>query len=55
VPHVLACWLCHAGNISNPVTRYVFPHALADVVQAVGEADWGDTDEELARLRSRLN
>jgi glycosyltransferase involved in cell wall biosynthesis len=54
VPEVLSFWLCHATNISNPVTRYVFPHPLADVAQAVGEADWGETDEELASLRSRL-
>ncbi len=54
VPHILSCWLCHAENISNPVRRYVFPHSLADVSQAVGAVDWGETGEELARLRSRL-
>ena len=54
LPQVLSFWLCHASNISNPVTRYVFPSPLADVAQAVGEADWAGTDEELARLRSRL-
>ena len=31
-----------------------FPHPLADVGRAVGAADWGETGEELARLRSRL-
>ena len=41
-------------NISNPATRYVFSHPLADVGRAVGAADWGETGEELARLRSRL-
>lgn len=54
VPQVLSFWLCHAANISNPVTRYVFPHPLADVRRAVGAADWGETGEELARLRGRL-
>jgi glycosyltransferase involved in cell wall biosynthesis len=55
VPEVLSCWLCHGANISNPVTRYVFPHPLANVAHAVGAADWGDTDQEFARLRSRLS
>ena len=54
VPQVLSCWLCHAANISNPATRYVFPRPLADVRQAVGAADWGETDAALALLRSRL-
>jgi hypothetical protein len=54
VPHVLSCWLCHAENISNPARRYVFPHGLSAVSEALGSDDWGDTDEELARLRSRL-
>ena len=54
VPEVLSCWLCHTENISNPATRYVFSHPLADVGRAVGAADWGETGEELARLRSRL-
>ena len=55
LPQVLSFWLCHASNISNPVTRYVFPSPLADVAQAVGETDWAGTDEELARLRGRLH
>jgi hypothetical protein len=55
VPEVLSCWLCHAGNISNPATRYVFPHALADVAAEVGAAAWGDTDAEVARLLDRLS
>jgi glycosyltransferase involved in cell wall biosynthesis len=54
VREILSCWLCHDANLSNPVTRYVFPHRLADVSRAVGEADWGATDEELARLRDRI-
>ena len=54
LPHVLSCWLCHAGNISNPASRYVFPHPLATVAVAVGEAAWGDTGDELERLRGRL-
>jgi glycosyltransferase involved in cell wall biosynthesis len=48
---VLSCWLCHRRNVSNPATRYVFPHPVAEVSRAVGAADWGDTDEELERLR----
>lgn len=54
VREILSCWLCHEANLSNPVTRYVFPHRLADVSRAVGETDWGATDEELARLRNRI-
>lgn len=54
VADVLSCWLCHAANLSNPAGRYVFPHPLASVVEAVGEAAWGDTDAELERLRRRL-
>jgi hypothetical protein len=54
VPQVLSWWLCHSRNISNPATRYVFPHPLVDVRESVGMDDWGETDEELERLRSRL-
>jgi hypothetical protein len=54
VPHVLAFWLCHAGNISNPVTRYVFPQPLAAVRESIGADDWGETDEELERLRTGM-
>jgi glycosyltransferase involved in cell wall biosynthesis len=54
VPHVLSWWLCHAGNVSNPVTRYTFPQRLADVAAAVGPDHWGDTEDELAALRDRL-
>jgi hypothetical protein len=55
VADVLSCWLCHGANLSNPAGRYVFPHPLASVVEAVGEAAWGDTDAELERLRRRLS
>lgn len=55
VPRLLSCWLCHGANLSNPVTRYVFPHPLADVCREVGAADWGDTEEKLAQLRDRLS
>lgn len=54
VPSLLSWWLCHGDNISNPARRYVFPHRLAAVRADVGASDWGDTDEELARLRDRL-
>jgi Glycosyl transferase family 2 len=54
VREVLSCWLCHEGNLSNPAKRYVFPHTLTDVRRAVGTADWAETDEELERLRDRV-
>lgn len=54
VSQVLSCWLCHGANISNPVKRYVFRQPLSDVAHAVGAADWGETGQELARLRTRL-
>jgi glycosyltransferase involved in cell wall biosynthesis len=54
VSHVLSWWLCHSGNISNPARRYVFAQPLAAVRESVGVEEWGETDEELERLRSRL-
>ena len=54
VPEILSCWLCHAGNLSNPVTRHVFPHPIATVRDAVGADAWDGTDEQLAALRDRL-
>jgi hypothetical protein len=54
VDAILAFWLCHRANISNPATRYVFPQPLEAVREAVGRAEWGDTDAELAALRERL-
>jgi glycosyltransferase involved in cell wall biosynthesis len=54
VPDVLACWLCHDTNLSNPAGRRVFTHPLAAVVRAVGGDAWGGTEEHLAQLRSRL-
>jgi glycosyltransferase involved in cell wall biosynthesis len=54
VPELVTWWLCHERNISNPATRYAFPHALADVRAMVDDADWGDTDLELDRLRGRV-
>jgi glycosyltransferase involved in cell wall biosynthesis len=54
VPEILSFWLCHATNVSNPATRYVFPRPLRDVLEAVGKDEWGETDQELARLRDRL-
>jgi hypothetical protein len=53
VPEILSCWLCHAGNVSNPAARYAFPYSLDDVRRAVGAEAWGETDEELSRLRAR--
>ena len=51
VPEVLSFWLCHDGNLSNPAGRRVFPYRLAEVARAVRADDWGDTDEQLERLR----
>jgi hypothetical protein len=54
VPEVLSWWLCHRRNLSNPVTKYAFPHPI-DVVRArIGAADWADTDVRLAALNTRL-
>ncbi len=54
VPQVLTFWLCHRANISNPAKRYVYTHPLGAVREAVGPVAWGDTDDALAELRSRL-
>jgi Glycosyl transferase family 2 len=55
VDAVLAFWLCHRENISNPAGRYVFPQPLDSVREAVGRTAWADTDRELAALRDRLD
>jgi hypothetical protein len=54
VDGVLGFWLCHRENISNPATKYVFPHRLEAVRGEVGDAAWAETDAELAALRSRI-
>lgn len=54
VPQVLSWWLCHSANVSNPAARYTFTRPLTDVSLAVGAADWGETEDELSRLRQRL-
>src|SRR5262249_25469637 len=54
VDAVLAFWLCHRENISNPARRYVFPEPLDAVRGAVGREAWADTDAELAALRERV-
>lgn len=51
---VLSFWLCHRHNLSNPASRYVFNLPVSEVAAAIGSADWGDTDEQLAALRLRL-
>lgn len=50
VPEVLTWWLCHRRNLSNPSVKYSFPEPLARLREAVGSADWADTDEHLDRL-----
>ena len=48
-------WLCHQHNLSNPVGGgRPFNHRVDVVRAAVGDADWGDTDEQLERLRARV-
>ncbi len=48
-------WLCHEHNLSNPVgSGRPFNHRVDAVRAAVGDADWGDTDEQLERLRARV-
>jgi glycosyltransferase involved in cell wall biosynthesis/2-polyprenyl-3-methyl-5-hydroxy-6-metoxy-1,4-benzoquinol methylase len=48
-------WLCHQDNISNPVGKRRFPHAVAELEHAIGEEAWGDTSAELKRLKHRLD
>ncbi|MGF1648482.1 MAG: glycosyltransferase family A protein [Kineosporiaceae bacterium] len=50
----LSMWLCHRHNLSNPVHRRSWPLDLAEVRRHVGARDWGDTDDHLRALRSRL-
>jgi hypothetical protein len=54
VDAVLSFWLCHRMNISNPATRYVFPHRLDDIEAQLGTDAWGETTAELEALRLRL-
>ncbi|MFB4317332.1 glycosyltransferase family 2 protein [Actinomadura sp. 21ATH] len=54
VPDVLTWWLCHRGNVSNPVGKYTYPQALSAVRAQIGETDWGDTDDHMAALVARL-
>lgn len=48
-------WLSHDQNISNPSSRRKFDRPSTDVVAAVGEKAWGETDARLAELRTRLS
>jgi hypothetical protein len=54
-------WLCHGDNLSNPSRRRTFPEPLSRFVdrcgvdaQSIAEA-WGDTDDALNALQSRLS
>ena len=47
-------WLSHARNISNPASRRHFPHRLDVLRSRVGTVAWGDTDDQLQALQSRL-
>jgi glycosyltransferase involved in cell wall biosynthesis len=54
-------WLCHGDNLSNPSRRRTFPEPLNRFVdrcgvdaQSIAEA-WGDTDDALNALQSRLS
>ena len=47
-------WLCHDGNLSNPRGRVPLCFPIALVRDRVGVAAWGDTDEQLRTLESRV-
>jgi glycosyltransferase involved in cell wall biosynthesis len=47
-------WLSHARNISNPASGRHFPHRLDVLRSRVGTLAWGDTDDQLQALQSRL-
>ncbi|MBX2998650.1 MAG: glycosyltransferase family 2 protein [Caldilineaceae bacterium] len=48
-------WLCHDENLSNPARRRAFPEPLSRFVDRCGVEAWGDTDEALDALKSRLH
>jgi glycosyltransferase involved in cell wall biosynthesis len=48
-------WLCHDHNLSNPAKRRRFPHQLEQLKRLIGPGAWGDTDDALEALCSRLN
>lgn len=50
----LTFWLCHDRNISNPRQRRHFDTPLARLRDSVGAAAWGETEQQLELLRSRL-
>lgn len=48
-------WLCHEENLSNPAHRRRFNEPLSILKTRLGVESWGDTDEALTLLKSRLN
>lgn len=51
---VLFFWLCHKDNLSNPSKRRNFTEPLTALKSVIGVNAWGNTDEALGALRSRL-
>ncbi len=47
-------WLCHDANLSNPRGRLPLCFPLDLVKRRIGPAAWGDTEEQLQALRSRV-
>lgn len=47
-------WLCHEKNLSNPARRRRFTKPLHTLKNTIGTEAWGDTDEALDALQSRL-
>jgi len=46
-------WLIHGRNMSTFLSD-VYPTSFAEVEEALGEAIWGDTTEQVTALRARL-
>ena len=51
---ILFFWLCHQTNLSNPATKRRFRKPLQALKDLLGAEAWGDTDEALQSLRTRL-
>ena len=47
-------WLCHDDNLSNPRGRLPLCFPIQLVKDRVGSEAWGDTDEQLRALASRV-
>jgi hypothetical protein len=47
-------WLCHQRNLSNPAKIKRFPERLEVLKDRIGADAWGDTDDALNALKTRL-